>query len=376
MNRMMHTGGSIQGSSSSLAVMERLLQVVQQLSACHDLQSVMDIVRHSARELTGSDGATFVLSDGDNCYYAEEDAISPLWKGLRFPKDICISGWVMRNRQPTIVEDIFKDDRIPVDVYRKTFVRSLAMVPIRTNDPIGAIGCYWAQNRIPTPDQIQVLQVLADTAAIAMDNIGFRQSIANQARQLEEAIDGTMLAVARMVELKDPYTSGHQRRVGIISHDIALEMGWDAKRRETLRRAATVHDIGKIGIPSELLTKPTKLMATEFSLIQIHADMGYRILKDVDFLMPLAQIVLQHHERLNGSGYPLGLTAGDILPEARIVAIADVFEAMISHRPYRPALGMQSALEELTDHSGTLYDADAVAALARLVRDQNYQIPE
>ena len=374
MNRMMHNGGSIQGSSSSLAVMERLLQVVQQLSACHDLQSVMDIVRHSARELTGSDGATFVLSDGDNCYYAEEDAISPLWKGLRFPKDICISGWVMRNRQPTIVEDIFKDDRIPVDVYRKTFVRSLAMVPIRTNDPIGAIGCYWAQNRIPTPDQIQVLQVLADTAAIAMDNIGFRQSIASQARQLEEAIDGTMLAVARMVELKDPYTSGHQRRVGIISHDIALEMGWDAKRRETLRRAATVHDIGKIGIPSELLTKPTKLMATEFSLIQIHADMGYRILKDVDFLMPLAQIVLQHHERLNGSGYPLGLTAGDILPEARIVAIADVFEAMISHRPYRPALGMQSALEELTDHSGTLYDA--VAALARLVRDQNYQIPE
>lgn len=376
MNRMMHTGGSIQGSSSSLAVMERLLQVVQHLSACHDLQSVMDIVRHSARELTGSDGATFVLSDGDNCYYAEEDAISPLWKGLRFPKDICISGWVMRNRQPTIVEDIFKDDRIPVDVYRKTFVRSLAMVPIRTNDPIGAIGCYWAQNRIPTPDQIQVLQVLADTAAIAMDNIGFRQSIASQARQLEEAIDGTMLAVARMVELKDPYTSGHQRRVGIISHDIALEMGWDAKRRETLRRAATVHDIGKIGIPSELLTKPTKLMSTEFSLIQIHADMGYRILKDVDFLMPLAQIVLQHHERLNGSGYPLGLTAGDILPEARIVAIADVFEAMISHRPYRPALGMQSALEELTDHSGTLYDADAVAALARLVRDQNYQIPE
>ncbi len=374
MNRMMHNGGSIQGSSSSLAVMERLLQVVQQLSACHDLQSVMDIVRHSARELSGSDGATFVLSDGDNCYYAEEDAISPLWKGLRFPKDICISGWVMRNRQPTIVEDIFKDDRIPVDVYRKTFVRSLAMVPIRTNDPIGAIGCYWAQNRIPTPDQIQVLQVLADTAAIAMDNIGFRQSIASQARQLEEAIDGTMLAVARMVELKDPYTSGHQRRVGIISHDIALEMGWDAKRRETLRRAATVHDIGKIGIPSELLTKPTKLMATEFSLIQIHADMGYRILKDVDFLMPLAQIVLQHHERLNGSGYPLGLTAGDILPEARIVAIADVFEAMISHRPYRPALGMQSALEELTDHSGTLYDA--VAALARLVRDQNYQIPE
>lgn len=141
---------------TALLLMEQLLKVVQQLSATHDMQSVMDIVRHSVRELTGSDGATFVLRDGDFCYYAEEDAITPLWKGLRFPIEICISGWVMHNRQPTIIEDIYKDNRIPIDVYRKTFVRILTMVPIKTNDPIGAIGCYWSKPYRPTAEQVQV----------------------------------------------------------------------------------------------------------------------------------------------------------------------------------------------------------------------------
>ncbi len=132
--------------------MERLLRVVQDLSASRDLNSVMDIVRHSARDLTGSDGATFVLRDGDKCYYAEEDAITPLWKGSRFPMSVCISGWVMMNREPAVIEDIFTDPRIPVDVYEKTFVRSLAMVPIRTASPIGAIGSYWASRHRATPE--------------------------------------------------------------------------------------------------------------------------------------------------------------------------------------------------------------------------------
>lgn len=359
-----------------LRIMEKLLRVVQQLSATHDLQSVMDIVRHSVRELTGSDGATFVLKEGEFCYYAEEDAISPLWKGLRFPMEICISGWVMQHRQPVIIEDIYQDERIPIDVYRKTFVRSLAMAPIKTNEPIGAIGCYWADVHIPTPEQIQVLQVLADTAAIAMDNIGYRENIASQARQLEDAIDGTLLTVAKMVELKDPYTSGHQRRVGIISYDIAREMGWEQKRCEMLRRAAIVHDIGKIGIPGELLTKPSKLTPPEFRLIQTHAEMSYEILRDVDFLLPIAEIICQHHERLDGSGYPHGLTAGQILPEAKVVAVADVFEAMTSHRPYRPALGAEAAFEELERNKGVLYDPEVVEALIRLIKEKNYRLPE
>lgn len=362
--------------ASTLRIMEQLLKVVQQLSATHVLQAVMDIVRHSVRELTGSDGATFVLRDGDYCYYAEEDAITPLWKGLRFPMKICISGWVMQNRQPAIIKDIYKDNRIPIDAYQKTFVRSLAMVPIKTNNPIGAIGCYWSKTYSPTPEQIQVLQVLADTAAIAIDNIGYQENIARQARLLEEGIDGTLLTVGRMVELKDPYTSGHQRRVGILSFDIACELGWDKKRCETLRRAAIVHDIGKIGIPGELLSKPSQLTPQEFSLIQTHAEMSYDILKDVNFLMPIAQIICQHHERIDGSGYPRGLKAENILPEAKIIAVADVFEAMTSHRPYRPALGIDAALAELILNKGILYDPEVVDSLVRLVKEKDYQIPE
>ena len=362
--------------SSYIYDMGRLLEVVQKLSATHDLSSVMDIVRHSVRELTGSDGATFVLRDGSYCYFAEEDYISALWKGLRFTMDICISGWVMLHHEPAIIEDIYKDSRIPIDVYKQTFVQSLAMIPIKTNDPIGAIGCYWSKKYKPTPEQIKVLQVMADTAAIAMDNIRYQEDIAAKARQLEEAIDGTMLAVAKMVEQKDLYTSGHQRRVGIISYDIAREMGLDYKTSETIRRAGIIHDIGKIGIPSELLAKPARLSDMEFSLIKTHAELGYDILKDDNFLLPIARIVCQHHERLDGSGYPCGLKGEEILPEARILAVADVFEAMTSHRPYRPALGMEIALEELEKHRGNLYDADAVDAMIRLIRMKNYTIPE
>jgi signal transduction histidine kinase len=151
--------------------MERLVAVVQELSLARDLEAIMTIVRRAARELTGADGATFILRDGDCCYYADEDAIAPLWKGQRFPMSLCISGWVMLNRQHTIIEDIYVDPRIPIDAYRPTFVKSLAMVPIRTLDPIGAIGNYWAKPCRPTAEQIKVLQALADTTAVALENV-------------------------------------------------------------------------------------------------------------------------------------------------------------------------------------------------------------
>ena len=151
--------------------MEGLVEVVQDLSLARDLATVMEIVRRAARALTGADGATFVLRDGDQCYYAAEDAISPLWLGRRFPMSICISGWVMRNKQPAVIEDVFADSRIPTEAYRPTFVRSLAMVPIRTRDPVGAIGNYWATQYQPDPHQVKVLQALADTTAVALENV-------------------------------------------------------------------------------------------------------------------------------------------------------------------------------------------------------------
>jgi signal transduction histidine kinase/CheY-like chemotaxis protein len=151
--------------------MARQVDAVQELSLARDLDSIMAIVRQAARQLTGADGATFVLRDGDMCYYADEDAIAPLWKGQRFPMSACISGWAMLNRQAAVIEDIYADPRIPADAYRPTFVKSLVMVPIRTSSPIGAIGNYWAHHHLAPEEEVELLQGLANTTAVAMENV-------------------------------------------------------------------------------------------------------------------------------------------------------------------------------------------------------------
>jgi PAS domain S-box-containing protein len=156
---------------SYVVAMEHLVEVVRQMSTARDLATVMEIVKHAARNLSGADGATFVLRDGDLCHYADEDAISPLWKGRRFPMSACISGWAMLHQQPAVIEDIYADSRIPADAYRPTFVQSLAMVPIRQSAPVGAIGIYWARRYQPTAEQLKVLQALADTTAVALENV-------------------------------------------------------------------------------------------------------------------------------------------------------------------------------------------------------------
>lgn len=171
--------------------MERLVRAVQELSMARDLSQVQEIVRTTARELAGSDGATFVLRDGGQCYYADEDAIEPLWKGSRFPLETCISGWTMLNRETVVIEDIYADDRIPHDAYRPTFVKSLVMVPIRSLDPIGAIGNYWADGRVASGDEIRLLQALADATSVAMENIAvhdeLERRVVDRTAELERA---------------------------------------------------------------------------------------------------------------------------------------------------------------------------------------------
>jgi signal transduction histidine kinase len=169
----------------------RLLEVVQELSLARDLASIMKIVRSAARELAGSDGATFVLRDGDNCHYADEDAIEPLWKGRRFPMEACISGWAMTHREAVVLEDIYADPRIPADAYRPTFVKSLVMVPIRKLSPVGAIGNYWSRPTRPADDTIALLQALADSTSIAMENVELlstlERRVAERTTELEAA---------------------------------------------------------------------------------------------------------------------------------------------------------------------------------------------
>ena len=192
--------------------------------------------------------------------------------------------------------------------------------------------------------------------------------------RMRKALRVTVQSISMIVEMKDPYTSGHQQRVSDLARSIATEMGLSADRRDFIRTASAIHDIGKISIPSEILSKPTKLTDLEFRLIKTHSQSGYDILKDIDFPWPVADVVLQHHERMNGSGYPQGLKGDDILLEARIMAVADVVESMASHRPYRPSLGIEAALEEIEKNKGIFYDNTVADACLKLFREKGYKL--
>jgi signal transduction histidine kinase len=172
---------------------DRLVVAVQQLSLARSLPAIQDVVRHAAREIAAADGATFVLRDGERCYYADEDAIAPLWKGQRFPLSACISGWAMLHATAAVIPDIYADERVPIDAYRPTFVRSLVMVPIRLSSPIGAIGVYWSQPHQASREELDLLQALANTTSVAMENVevyrSLEERVADRTRQLQVAND-------------------------------------------------------------------------------------------------------------------------------------------------------------------------------------------
>ncbi len=198
-------------------------------------------------------------------------------------------------------------------------------------------------------------------------------SVRYEAQQnLKASLTGSIVAISRAVEARDPYTAGHQQRVSQLACCIAREMGLDGERINGLRMGATIHDIGKIHLPAEILSKPTKLTKMEFELIKTHCQVGYDILKDIPFPWPVVDIAWQHHERLDGTGYPQGLKGDEICLEARIVAVADVVEAISSHRPYRPALGMDVALKEIETHRGKWYDADVVDVCLKLINEGGF----
>ena len=201
------------------------------------------------------------------------------------------------------------------------------------------------------------------------------QKIKSYVKQLETAMQSTLQAVANVVEAHDPYTAGHERRVGQIAADIAREMGWSEEKCNTLQLIGLVHDIGKMSVPAEILSKPGRLSTIEFELVKSHAENGYQILQNVDFPLPIAEIIREHHERMDGSGYPQGLKGEEILLEARILSVADVLEAMASHRPYRASLGIDAAISEIETHRCSLFDTDIVDAMLRLFREKGYQVP-
>ncbi len=200
------------------------------------------------------------------------------------------------------------------------------------------------------------------------------EKVVEEGKKLQKAIEGIVQAMAATVEVKDPYTAGHQRRVADLARAIAQEMGFSDDRIEGIHMAGMIHDLGKLSVPAEILSKPTELSEIEFSLIKVHPQAGYDILKEIDFPWPIARIVFQHHERINGSGYPMQIKGEEILPEAKVLAVADVVEAIASYRPYRPALGLDKALEEIQQQKGVLYDSEVVEVCLKLFQEKGYSL--
>lgn len=295
------------------------------------------------------------------------------------------TGRAIRTGQVQVAQDILHDPRM--EPWRERAVAhgysSSIAVPLFDDDHrgFGAMNLYGAEANAFDADEIALLEELARDLAFGIrtlrlrterDRLHLQQLENNEA--IKQALASTIQAIAVTVEKRDPYTAGHQRRVARLTAAIAGELGLAEERITGLRLGATIHDIGKIYIPSEILTRPGQLNPLEFEFIKTHPQVGYDILKDVKFPWPVAEMILQHHEQLDGSGYPHGLKGDAILLEARILTVADVTEAMSSHRPYRPALGLEVALGEIAKHRGTYYDASVVDACLRLVRDKGFTL--
>jgi len=209
-------------------------------------------------------------------------------------------------------------------------------------------------------------------AQLRAQNAILEQKVEEKTAELQEMLNGSICSMAQMVEIRDPYTAGHQQRVAVLACAIAEKMGLSAHIIEGIRIAGILHDVGKIRIPVSILSRAGQLLDAEYDVIKIHPQISFEILKNIPFPWPVAHMVFQHHERLDGSGYPLGLKGDDILLEARILAVADVVEAKSSFRPYRPALGIETALDEIREHRGVLYDSDAVDICVDLFTNQKF----
>ncbi len=270
------------------------------------------------------------------------------------------------------VQDLDQGD--PLRAFHERWsVQDVAEVPIlRDGSVIGTLNLYAKRSGSFDGHARSLFVEMAGDIAFALGHLDQQQALLRQVEQTEKSLSGTVEVASSLSEMRDPYTAGHQRNVGDLAAAIGEVLGLDADRIVGLRVAGRLHDIGKIVIPAEILTRPSRLTGPEWEIVKAHAQLGHDVLSAAPFPWPVAQIALQHHERLDGSGYPRGLAGDEILLEARITSVADVFEAMSAHRPYRPALGVDRALAELQDGAGTRYDADAVAACVLLLRERGF----
>lgn len=293
------------------------------------------------------------------------------------------AGMCIRNNQTSVVVDGEVDSGFIAwrERAEKFGIRSVVGCPIPdglAGKPFGVLLVY---SKVPNTfgaSEVQLFESLAKEIGFGLRSIERQHKLDDQIHEKEliqerlaSALRSTIEAMSKTMEWRDPYTAGHQKRVAQISMAIARELGWENERIQSLYMAAMVHDIGKMAVPSEILTKPSRLTDLEMQMVQGHAEAGYQILKDIPFPWPLAEMVHQHHERLDGSGYPKGLKGNQICDEARVLAVADTIEAMATHRPYRPAKGLLAAMDEIKSEAGTKLDQKVVDAAFKVLNSGN-----
>lgn len=286
---------------------------------------------------------------------------------------------LMEAETPYVVQDV---EQVPESSpFRRLLLehghRSLVILPLRFGqDDFGVLAIYSRRTDAFGHEALGVLEMLAGDIVFGIEAIRTREGRDRYRHRFEASLEAAVRAIATAAELRDPYTAGHQRRVAELSKAIAIALEVDADLVTGIGVAGSIHDIGKLVVPAEILSKPGRLSPAEYELVKEHPQAGYDIIARVDFPWPAAEMVLQHHERLDGSGYPRGLRGEEIAVGARIIAIADVVESMSSHRPYRAGLGVDAALQAIIDGRGTLFDPAAVDACLHLIREDGYTFME
>lgn len=292
------------------------------------------------------------------------------------------TGMAIRNGTPVVTRDI--QNSPAYFPWREAAVRfgytsSIALPLACDNTTIGALNVYSDDVDAFDENEVSLLSEIAENISFGIVAIRTRQDrrraqeeLYRSWKTLRTTLSGIVRAMAAVTELRDPYTAGHQERVGQLAEAIARELGLSDACMEGVSIAGRVHDLGKVYVPIQILSKPSLLTSVEYSLVKVHSEAGYEVLKNIEFPWPVAQAVLQHHERVDGSGYPAGVKGPDILLQARIIAVADTVEAMSNARPYRPAPGLKEALREILDKGGRLYDRDVAEACVRLFRTGSF----
>lgn len=312
------------------------------------------------------------------------DSMRAAWKDTS--KGLCPAGMAISSGKPYVVKNILNDPQVLPwrgEALKRGYASVAALPLISRRGPFGSLSIYTDEADNFHEKELNLLMGLADNIVYGIEALHNRIQrnraefeVKSSVGKLQKAFEAIVQVLEQTVGIRDPYTAGHQRRVSDLACAIAEEVGLSKDRIDGIRIAGIIHDIGKIHVPAEILSKPRSLSSLEFNLVKTHPQIGYDVLKAIDFPWPVAKIVLQHHERIDGSGYPKRLSKHKILLEARIIGVADVVEAMASHRPYRPALGTTQALREISDKRGTLYEASIVNACLKVFRENNFEFKE